>query len=199
MPFELKDHLLNDGTALVLHRESELADSDLEQLLDFTEEQRAKLTVVVLSGTRVTGACLRYLACLPRLRELYLNGTQISDWDSFDFSGWALEMVNLDNTGIGDTAIARLLGAPNLSTVRLCNTQATDRGIQLLGTLPSLREYYLDGTPISKHAKCRLENTIRMARMDLSQALRSIGRQVILGVQRFVFPGTIRWARGCKP
>lgn len=191
MPIKLKDHLVNDGTALVLHRESELVDSDLAQLLDFTREQRAKLTVVVLSETKVTGVCLRYLACLPRLRELYLNGTQIRDWDSFDLSGWALEMVNLDNTRLGDIAIARLLRAPYLRTVRLCNTQVTDRGLQLLGTLPSLREYHVDGTPTSKHAKCRLDNRIRMTHMDLSRALRSIGRHAMLGVQRVVLPGTV--------
>ena len=195
MPIELNDHLLNDGTALVLHGESGLEDSDLAQLLDFTEERKEKLTVVVLSHTKVTGACLAYLACLPRLRELYLNGTRISDQDSFDLSGWDLEMVNLDNTRLGDIGIARLSRASNLRSVRLRNTRATDRGVQLLGTIPSLCEYHLDGAPISNHAKCRLDNRIKMAHTDLAAALRSIKHHIALGAQIIALRGPVGWVR----
>ena len=200
MPIELNDHLLNDGTALVLHGETELEDSDLAQILAFTEEQRRTLTVVVLSHTKVTGACLEYLACLPHLRELYLNGTLVSDQDPFELSGRALEVVNLDNTRLGDMGIARLIRAPNLRVVSLRNTQVTDPGVHLLGSFENLREYYLDGTPTSVHAKCRLGNTIKMAHIDLAGTLRVIGRQIQLGarlVARIVaFPGPAGWARG---
>ena len=199
MPIELNDHLLNDGTALVLHGETELEDSDLAQILAFTEEQRRTLTVVVLSHTKVTGACLAYLACLPHLTELYLNGTQIGDQDPFELAGWPLETVNLDNTRLGDMGIARLGRAPNLRVVRLRNTRVTDRGVQMLGTFPRLREYYLDGTPTSDHAKRRLDNAIEMAHIDLAEAFRLIGRKIALRTrlvaQIFAIAGPARWVR----
>ena len=200
MPIELHHHLINHGTALVLHAETQLEDADLAQILGFTEPQRRALTVVVLSHTQVTGACLEYLACLPHLRELYLNDTQISDQDPLDLSGWRLETVNLDNTRLGDLGIAGLARAPNLRTVRLCNTQVTDRGVLMLATLPKLREYYLDGAPISNHAKRRLDNAIKMAHIDLAGAFRLVGREIALGarllVQLFVVPGPVGWVRG---
>lgn len=201
MPFDLNDHLVNDGTALVLHGVKELQDSDLAQLRGFTEAQRNRLTVVVLSRTKVTGACLEYLACLPHLRELYLNGTQISDQDAFELSPSSLETVNLDDTRLGDLGITRLSRAPNLRAVRLCNTQVTDRGVRTLETFPRLREYCLDRTPISRHAKRRLDNAMKMAHIDFTGALRVIGRQIELGVRnkvaRFIkAPGDVGWARG---
>lgn len=200
MPIELHHHLLNHGTALVLHAETQLENSDLAQICAFTEAQRRALTVVVLSHTKVTGACLQYLACLPCLRELYLNDTQISDQDPFELAGWPLEAVNLDNTRFGDRGIARLGRAPNLRTVRLSNTQVTDQGVQMLGSFPRLREYYLDGTPTSNHAKRRLDNAIQMAHIDLAGALRLIGRQMALGArlvaQVFAVPGPVSWVRG---
>jgi len=180
MPIDLNDHLINDGTALVLHGVKDLEDSDLAQLRAFTQAQRRALTVVVLSHTKVTGACLEYLACLPQLKELYLNGTQISDQDPFELSHSSLEVVNLDNTRLGDRGIARLSRAPSLRVVRLCNTQVTDLGVQRLGTFPKLREYYLDGTSTSNHAKRRLDNAVHMAYFDLAGALQLIGRHIAL-------------------
>jgi len=188
MSIDLNDYLLNDGTALVLHGEGELEDRDLAQLQRFSVDQRSKLTVVVLSRTPVTGGCLKYLACLPNLRALYLNATQINDEDWFDVSGWALETINLDNTRIGDKGITRLKEATRLESVRLCNTRVSDTGIQWLGTFPRLREYFLDGAPISDHAKRRLDNAIKMGHLDITEAVRSVRRHLALGLRKLMSP-----------
>jgi len=195
MSIDLSEHMLNDRSALVLHGERELEDADLAQLHRLSVEQRSKLTVVVLSRTRVTGACLKHLACLPNLRTLYLNATQINDEDWFDVSGWALESINLDNTRIGDQGIARLQAATRLEVVRLCNTRVSDTGIQLLGTFPRLREYCLCGAPISDHAKRRLDNTIKMGHLDITEAVRSVRRHLAFGVRKLISPGT-GWSEG---
>jgi len=195
MLIDLNDHLLNDSTALVLHGESELEDTDLARLHRLSVEQRSKLTAVVLSRTRVTGACLKHLACLPNLRALYLNATQINDEDWFDVSGWALETINLDNTRIGDQGIAQLQAATRLEVIRLCNTRVSDTGIQLLGNFPRLREYCLDGAPISDHAKRRLDNAVKMAHLDIAEAFRPARHHLAIEVRKRVSPRT-GWLKG---
>jgi len=92
---DFTDYMLNDGTAVVLHRESELEYPALAQLRRLSVERRSKLTVVIPSGNRVTGACL------PNIRGLRLNTTQISDEDWFEVSGWVPETIDPDNMQIG--------------------------------------------------------------------------------------------------
>jgi len=200
MSIELEDHLLNDGSALVLCGERGLEDSDLAQVLDLTDQQREALAVVVLSHTNVTGACLRYLARLPRLRELYLNGTQILATDPFELFGGALEVINLDDTKFGDCGVPRLRAAYNLRVVSVRNTRVSDHGVHLLGNLHRLQECYLEGTGVSDHARRRLENSIQLASVDLAWAFRAVYHQLRaagrLLTRPIALPHRCVWARG---
>ena len=173
MSIELRNHLFSRGAALVLHGERGLADADFSSLLDFSIEERQALRVVVLSNTGVTGSCLRYLACLPNLREIYLNGTGSTDEAPLELIGSGVQVLNLDDTRIGDTAIAKLGAASGLRLVSLRNTRITDRGAHLLGNLPGLREYHLSGTMVSDYARRRLDNALELAGNSAGLVFRS--------------------------
>lgn len=169
---------------MVLHGEQGLADTDFSSLLDFSIEERRALSVVVLSNTGVTGHCLRYLTCLPNLREIYLNRTGISDGAPLELIGRGVQVLNLDDTGIGDSGIAKLRAASGLRLVSLRNTRITDRGVHLLGNLPGLREYHLSGTMVSDYARRRLDNAIELAGASATFAFRSAFHQFDLLLHR---------------
>jgi hypothetical protein len=184
MSIELRKHLFNRGAALVLHGEPGLADADLSPLLDFSIEEREALTVVVLSNTDLTGRCLRYLTCLPNLREIYLNGTGLPDEAPLDLIGSGVEVLNLDDTRIGDSGIAKLGAASGLRLVSLRNTRITDRGAHMLGNLPGLREYHLSGTKVSDFAIRRLDNALELAGTSAAFVFRSAFHQMNLLLHR---------------
>jgi len=151
MSIELKDCLYNSSAALVLHEEKELVDADLAQLLEFSEQQRAVITSVVLSSTAITGDCFRYLAYLPNLKALYANKTRINDNAPLEYLPKTVEILNLDHTDVGDMCVSKLRILPNLHNVRLRKTGITNRGINILATVTSLRECYFDGTAVNEH------------------------------------------------
>ena len=112
----LKNCLYASGAALVLHGKRDLLDSDLAQLRNLSEQQRAAITSVVVSDTGITGECFRYLAALPNLKALYANRTQVDDEAPFERLPKTLEVVNLDHTEVGDLCVAKLRMAPNLNS-----------------------------------------------------------------------------------
>jgi hypothetical protein len=171
MSIEVKDYLSNSGAALVLHGERELVDADLAQLRDFSEKQRAAITVVVLSNTHITGECFQHLALFPNLIALYGGGTQIEDDAPFDLLSKTIEILNLDRTEVGDRFILKLRNLPRLRLLSLRQTGITDNGLHLLRALPSLREYYLNGTIVSDYAKQRLDNAIKLNSITFATAL----------------------------
>jgi Leucine-rich repeat (LRR) protein len=184
MSIELRQHLVSRGAALVLHGEPGLADADFSLLLNFSIEKRQALRVVVLSNTSLTGHCLRYLTCLPNLREIYLNGTGITDDSPLDLIGSGVQVLNLDDTRIGDNGIAKLRAASGLRLVSLRNTRITDQGAHLLGNLPRLREYHLSGTRVSDYARRRLDNALELAGSSAAIAFRSAFHQLDLMLHR---------------
>jgi hypothetical protein len=173
MSIELRNCLFSQGAALVLHGEPGLTDADISSLRDFTFAERQQLSIVVLSNTGVTGDCLRSLACLPNLREIYLNGTGIGDDAPLDLIAGGIQVVNLDDTRIGDTGAAKLREASALRLVSLRNTKVTDHSAHMLSRLPQLREYYLSGTLVSDYALRRLDNALELTNASAAFACRS--------------------------
>ena len=167
---ELKDCLRTSGASLVLHGERDLVDADLAQLRDFSEKQRAAITTVVLSNTHITGECFQHLALLPNLIVLYGCGTQIKDDAPFNLLSRTIEILNLDRTEVGDRCILQLMNLPRLRLLSLRRTGITDRGLHLLGAMPSLSEYYLNGTIVSDYAKQRLDNVINLDAITFAMA-----------------------------
>ena len=171
MDINLKDHLFTCGTSLVLHGKKDLTDNDFAQLRDFSDKQRQSITVVALSNTRITGACFPHLALLPNLKALYCGSTQVKDDAPFDLLSKKIETINLDRTEISDRCILNLTKLTRLTLLSLRETGLTDNGLYLLGALPSLREYYLDGTIVSAFARQRLGSAIELDSITFSKAL----------------------------
>jgi len=171
MDIDLKEHLFTCGTSLVLHRQKNLADTDFAQLRGFSDKQRQSITVCVLSNTHITGACFPHLALLPNLKALYCSGTQVKDDAPFDLLSKTIEIINLDRTEIGDRCILTLTKLKRLKLLSLRETGVTDSGLHLLGSLPSFREYYVDGTIVSASAKRRLGNAIELDAITFTAAL----------------------------
>lgn len=186
MTIELKDYILNSGAALVLHAARELVDADLAQLLKFSEQQRAVITSVVLSSTAITGECFRYLAYLPNLKALYANKTRINDDAPLEYLPKTVEILNLDHTEVGDMCVSKLRILPNLHTVRLRKTGVTNRGINILATVTSLRECHFDGTAVSEHARQRLSNAIDLHVMTFSRFVCFLLYRIQLGVRKLI-------------
>ena len=158
MPLDISDHLLNGGTALVLHGKRCLMDSDLEQIPKLSITARAKIDSVVLSCTLLTDACLEHLSALPNLRKLYLQGTLITDNVPLELFARRLEVVNLDNTLVGDGAIRKLSLARNLRVLSAKNTHVSDCGAYRLVRATKLQEYHLSGTQVTELGRKRLDN-----------------------------------------
>lgn len=184
MAIKLRKHLFNRGAALVLYGKEKLVDADLAPLLEFSIGEKQALSVVVLSNTSVTGDCLQYLTCLPNLREIYLNGTGIADEAPLELIGSGIQVVNLDDTRIGDTGVAKLRVASALRLVSLRNTRISDRSAYLLGNLPNLREVHLSGTIVSDYARRRLDNSLELACTNAAFAFRSAFYQLNLLLHR---------------
>jgi hypothetical protein len=160
MAIELRDHLFNSGAALVLHGNRGLSDADFAQLLDFAKEEKASITDVVVSRTGITGECFRHLACLPNLKALYANNTPIGDDAPLECLPASIEIINLDGTHVGDVGVSKLRLAPNLCSVRLRNTNITSRGVEILASMPRLRDCHVDGADLSDHTRQRLNNAM---------------------------------------
>jgi Leucine-rich repeat (LRR) protein len=186
MHINLKEHLFNSGTSLVLHGAKNLADTDFAQLLDWSVEQRQAITVVVLSNTHITGECFRHLVLLPNLIALYAGGTQVKDDAPFDLLSKTIEILNLDRTEVGDKCISRLRNLPRLRLFSLRQTDITDNALHLLGAMPSLCEYYLNGTSVSDYAKQRLDNAIKLDSITFATALYFFSCTIRNGAEKLI-------------
>ena len=144
-----------------LHGGGQVTDEVLERVsrLEQVEE-------LDLNGSRaLTGAGLRHLARLPRLRTLVLAGTAVDDdamtvigklphlervvlsWTRVTDAGAAhlagcraLRSVDLSGTNTGDGAIRALAGKPGLSDFR-SGEQVTNGGLSLLRDWPAFRSW----------------------------------------------------------
>jgi len=135
---------------------------------------------VVVSDTAITGECFRYLACLPNLKALYANKTQIGDDAPLECLPTSIETINLDDTRVGDVAISKLRAAPNLRSVRLRNTNITSRGVDILASMSHLRDCHVDGAEVSEHTRQRLNNAMVLGAVTFAGV-------VVFGVQKILY------------
>jgi Leucine rich repeat len=88
-------------------------------------------TVALNYLSDVGDAELARVRSLPKLKRLYLAGTQITDAGLAAASGLSqLKELDLSNTAITDAGLERLTSLHNLKVLYLKNTPVTDRGIQ---------------------------------------------------------------------
>jgi hypothetical protein len=160
MPFKIRPHSHNDDDTLVLQGHPHLTDQDLAGLARLPEATRRRIRIALLADTPLTDTGVRHLQALPGLRELYLQGTRISDQVPLMPLLGRLEALNLDRTAIGDATLARLHPAQGLGLLSARQTRISDQGMHALTRLGSLREVYLAGTAVTPEARRCLDNAL---------------------------------------
>jgi len=152
------------------------------------------IDTIELTGTGVTDDDLALLAPLPKLPQLHLDGTKISDrglahLKNVELSKVALgetqitdaglkhlsgqtklRTLNLAGTRIGDEGLAHLKAATGLKGINLQGTRVTDKGVAQLAELKELTELWLDGTQVTDEALRALERCEKLHYVSLSNS-----------------------------
>ena len=121
-----------------LHGSGQVTDEVLERLSRLEQVEELDLG----NSRAITGAGLRHLARLPRLRSLLLSGTAVDD-DAMAAIGTLprLERLVLSWTRVTDAGAAHLAGCTTLRSVDLSGTATGDGAIRALASKPGLRDF----------------------------------------------------------
>ena len=110
-------------------------------------ERLTRIEVLYISGE---GADLKQVACLSRLKELYLPDTAASDSDLRHLAGLQqLEQLWLGFNRLSDAGLAHLAALPNLRMLDLAYSDVTDEGLDLLKGLSKLECLDLTETKVT--------------------------------------------------
>lgn len=120
------------------------------------------LLVLDLRGTQITDDALAHLSDLPKIEQLYVGGSVVTDTEPTLFHARftdaavdplvelsTLKVLSLAKTDIGDDAVRQLPKLTNLQVLYLLGTNITDASLDALGQMTSLRELYLQETGVS--------------------------------------------------
>jgi len=127
------------------------------------------LIVLDLRGTQISDEALTHLTDLPKLDQLYLGGSVITDTEPTLFHArftdaaidpvvqlTSLKVLSLAKTDIGDEAVQKLPALTKLEVLFLLGTNVTDASIDALSQMKSLKELYLQETAITPAGLKRL-------------------------------------------
>ena len=115
---------------------------------------------------------LPYLRELPRLWELDLSHTQVTDAGLERLKGLTqLRWLSLANTHVTDAGLRHLMGLTHLEQLYLSDTQVTDGGLQHLKGLTQLYLLWLDDTHVTDAGLEHLKELIQLlnVRFDNTQ------------------------------
>ncbi|HOX58264.1 MAG TPA: redoxin family protein [Candidatus Paceibacterota bacterium] len=99
----------------------------------------AALEELSIGGGRISNSGLAVLAKQPRLHYLSLWGDFLNDGALLQVRKIASLKTFVPTESITDAGLAHLTGHAGLEVLDLCNTKVTDRGVEYLKSLPSLR------------------------------------------------------------
>jgi hypothetical protein len=122
------------------------------------EDLTENVIEVRLVGAQAGEDGLKNLPGLARLRQLYLDSTQVTDASLERLEGLRrLQTLFLMNTRITDAGLERLKGLTELRTLHLQDTQVTDTGLAHLDGLAQLQWLNLEGTRVTCVTPVHLE------------------------------------------
>ena len=126
------------------------------------------LTALTLSRTPITSLGLRNLKNLPKLVELNLIDTSLTD-DGLQFIATLprLTRLQLDGTQISDEGLPALQNQPELVMLGLANSRVTDAGLKHLSGLRKLRELWLSSNDLSGEGLASLKGMSELADLHL--------------------------------
>lgn len=117
------------------------SDSTLAPVVGF-----ANLEILGLVDTQITDTFLPRLKDLPRLEQLNLHGSKISDAGVDHLLALkSLRSLSFYGTAVGDDGLRRLRGHATLESLDLRQSQATNAGLAHLATMPALKSLLLSG------------------------------------------------------
>lgn len=124
-------------------------------------EQLAKLPrlrQLNLSRSKITDTGMAYLEAMPQLDSIYLEETEITDAGLKSLAGLhRLAFLDLQSNRITDAGLASLGGLTELETLGLSLTQVSDAGLVHLKSLHKLQKLYLAGCHITNAGLEHLE------------------------------------------
>jgi serine/threonine protein kinase/Leucine-rich repeat (LRR) protein len=117
--------------------------------LDQLPSEPVEIVTIGLDGSGVKDQNLAELKATPRLVELSLADTKITD----EGLKWLIKLTHLTRLDLSKTSVksgvAQLANLSRLTDLNLADTQVTDQAIIRLANLPKLRWLHLTNTPIS--------------------------------------------------
>ncbi len=138
----------------------------------------ADLEVLDLRGTQISDEAVTHLKDLPKLEQLYLGGSVVTDTEPTLFYArftdaaidpvvelTTLKTLSLARTDIGDKAISKLPALTNLEVLFLLGTNVTDQSVEPLSKMKSLKELYLQETAVTPEGLQRLREALPDAKI----------------------------------
>ena len=138
-----------------------ISDDDLRRLAPL-----AQLNTLGLIRARIRGHGLAHVARLPLL-DLSLAHSKISDDALTYFRFSKLQCLNLNQTRIGDTGLARISTMPDLRTLYLDGTRVTDAGLAEVARISTLEELSLLRDQVTDVGLTHLSNLKALRRLDV--------------------------------
>lgn len=130
---------------------------------------RATLEAINVDGERLGPFLLDQLRIMPRLKNLSLVDTDLTDDGLKDLEGLSsLLVLNLARTRIGDDGLQHLRGLPNLRRIDLSDTLVTGQGLRHLSDLAGLQDLTLSRTHVCDAGLIELNRCRGLRQLDLT-------------------------------
>ena len=117
---------------------------------------------VYLPGGKVTDADLKYVATLPQIEVLKLDGaTKITDAGLKELTGLKhLKDLGLGSTQVTDAGLKPVIAHKGLANLNLSFTKVTDAGVKNLAALTKLKLLGLFATSVSPEGVKKLQEAL---------------------------------------
>jgi len=139
-----------------------LRDEDLQVLRHFPH-----LTDLQITAPLITDEALIHIQGIKTLRELDLNGTQVTGRGLKRLGGIPLEMLVLSGPAVTDETTEALAVFPDLRKLIVGKSAVTDAGLANLKHVPRLEKLYLSESPISDAGISTLTQLVHLHELDL--------------------------------
>jgi hypothetical protein len=130
--------------------------------VELDEERPSHPAIKVdLRRTKVTDKDLERLEHLRHLQILYLNQTGIGDECLVHLTGLTdLHTLSIHGTKVTDKGMAAVKEMPRLKVLIICGDAITDKGLEQLETMTNLQEVYIYATTVTAEGANRLRKCL---------------------------------------
>jgi hypothetical protein len=136
-------------------------DSLIEQLSGMPEVESLDLEM-----TDATGGAIQHVVTLPKLKRFRIYGWVLEGEELGSLHGTSIERLELINSGVTDDGLKHLSSLPKLEVLHIFfeprpdHTDLSDRGLEHIAKLSTLRELYINSGWASPGALKRLQEAL---------------------------------------